>query len=209
MASEATVIATVALVYRSGGEYFPEYVRRLALSAKRHGAHDIVCLSDDPRVRGWCDHIPLETNFPGWLAKLELFKLPGPIVYFDLDTVIRRSIRPILEHDHRFTMLDDFYNLGRPASGVMAWSGSHRHIFDRFTHDHIPDYRHLRPHGGDGGWIVKHAGDVEIMQDLFPNMIASYKVGGVKNPAVVCFHGRPRPHHVGWDISGMGKFRRR
>lgn len=197
-----SVTATVALVYRTGGDYFPEYVRRIAKSARQFGARDIVCLSDTHVVGQWCDHIPLATDWPGWWSKLELFRmLSGPTVYFDLDTVIRRDIRPILRYPHEFTMLRGF-TMGRGASGVMAWRGDWSHVARDFCPSRIPEYSVKGGKWGDQDWINDHLGrEPEYFQDRWPGMIASRKFGTIRDrmrAAVVCYSGKPRPHARGW-----------
>lgn len=194
--------ATVALVYRTGGDYFPEYVKRIADAARKGGARDIVCLSNTHVVQRWCDHIPLATDWPGWWSKLELFRLlSGRVVYFDLDTMIRGSIRPLLDHDHRFTMLRGF-TTGRGASGVMAWSGDWSHLADGFTTDRIPEYSVKGGKWGDQDWINDHLGhEPDYFQDMFPGMIASRKFSSTRarmSARVVCYSGTPRPHQRGW-----------
>lgn len=184
---------TVACVLRSGGAYTPEYVQRLKDGVDRHlTGHRFVCLSD---VDVPCDRMPLERKWPGWWAKVELLKLTGRVLYLDLDTVIVGDLTEIAEHPHRFTMLSDFYRPHLPASGVMAWDGDYSHIFR--------GYGHGQKYGGHGdqGYI---GGSVEAdrFQDLFPGQIVSRKQRAKRNPneRIVCFHGQPRPHEVGWAV---------
>lgn len=140
-----------------------------------------------------CEAIPLVTGLQGWYAKLELFALTGPVLYFDLDTVITGDLTEIAEYPHRFTMLRDFTHPDRPASGVMAWEGDYRFLLDEFTGQHEGH--------GDQGWIAQNVRP-ELFQNLFPNQIVSYKQPQFRNAneRVVCFHGDPRPHTVGWKI---------
>lgn len=181
----------VACVLRSGGPYTPEYVRRLkdGVDANLSG-HTFVCLSD---CNVPCERIPLETDWPGWWAKIEVLKLPGPVLYLDLDTVITGDLSEITAYPHRFTMLADFMH-DRLASGVMAWNGDWSHLY----RDYDPTRNY--PGHGDQGYI---AGKVkaERFQDLFPGQIVSRKKGP-RNPneRIVCFHGHPRPHQVNWSV---------
>ena len=86
---------TVACVYRSGGKmYSTEYVRVLRDMVARNltRPHRFVCLSD---VEVPCERIPLITDWPGFYAKIEIFRrglFQGPVLYFDLDTIIHGSI---------------------------------------------------------------------------------------------------------------------
>jgi hypothetical protein len=83
----------VATVCRCSPRYTPDVVRwfRRQLAAKLRTPHTFVCLSDKP------DEVPggiaLKHNWPGWWAKLELFRpdlfQEGDLVlYFDMDTVL-------------------------------------------------------------------------------------------------------------------------
>lgn len=182
----------VACVLKSGGCYTPEYVSRLkaGVDANLKG-HDFVCLSDVPVP---CDRIPLTEGLPGWWSKLELLRLPEAL-YFDLDTVITGDLAEIAEYPHTFTMLSDFYRPERPASGVMAWRGDYSFLLDEYD----PDRTY--PGHGDQGYIASKI-EPERFQDLFPGQITSRKVKHTRNSneRVVCFHGAPRPHEVGWKI---------
>lgn len=96
-----------------------------------------MCLSD---VDVPCERVPLITELPGWYAKLELFHMTGPVLYFDLDTVITGDLSEIASYPHQFTMLRDFTHPEYPASGVMAWHGDYGFLFDKL---------HWR-----GGWLI-------------------------------------------------------
>lgn len=196
---------TVAMVLRSGGDYGPEYVRRLCQGVRRHlkAPHQIVCLSDDPTVGEWSIWKPLKTDWTGWWCKLELFReFRGRTLYFDLDTVIRGDITPLVERRHRFTMLSDLLFPARPASGVMAWEGDYSYLADGFDMAVAEDYR-VTECWGDQGWIMRRLGfEPDRFQSLYPGMIASRKkstAGERRNASIICYHGRPRPHTTGWD----------
>src|SRR6478609_2567748 len=114
---------TVACVLKSGGIYDATWVERLRAGVKRHLPleHRFVCLSD---VDVPCERIPLEYNWPGWWSKLEAFRLPGPVIYFDLDTAIVGDLSEIVARTDLwggFTILEDFYRNKGYGSGVMAW----------------------------------------------------------------------------------------
>jgi hypothetical protein len=140
-----------------------------------------------------CERIHLDTGLCGWWAKLELFRLSGPILYFDLDTVITGDLTEIAEYLHQFTMLRDFYYPDHPASGVMAWNGDYRYLLD--------DYKGVSPGHGDQGYIASKI-QPAFFQDLFPGQIVSRKQPDLRNAneRVVCFHGNPRPHAVQWSV---------
>lgn len=203
---------SIACVLRSGGCYTTEYVRRLSAGVRTHLslAHRFVCLSDVAdvaRIPG-VERVPLLTPWPGWLAKLELFR-PGlfptgePVLYLDLDTVVVGSLDEIAGHPHRFSMLTGFYRDYALASGVMAWSGGRHHIFELFSEELVARYHRWHPaYRGDGGWIERQLHPpADRLQELFPGQIVSRKLRRTRNPdeRLVCYHGRPRPHETGWS----------
>ena len=199
---------TVACVLRSGGDFKPEHVERLYRDVTSHTDCRFVALSDAPVA---CERIPLVTNWPGWLAKLELFR-PGlfdrPVVFLDLDTVVVGDLSFLARETDGFSMLSDFYHPQIPASGVMSWCGDYSHIFERFSDDLVPQYKGLHPNRGDCGWIARQVGAVDRIPD--DGRVVSYKVHVARNAGprsrgdgtvpdaarVVCFHGRPRP----WEV---------
>lgn len=198
-------MVTVACVLRSGGDYTPEYVERLAYGVQRHSPWRFVALSD-------CsldfETIPLAHDWPGWWAKLELFRpglFEGPVLYLDLDTVIVGDLSPLMSVKHEFTMLADFFKPQYAASGVMAWEGDWSRIYRAFASNpsgHIARCN-TRQCFGDGGFIAKNLGRrPDIWQARCPNLIASRKVVATRNAdeRIVCYHGRPRPAETGWAV---------
>jgi len=186
-------VLTVVCVLKSGGCYTPEYVKRLKDGVDNNlSGHNFVCLSD---VEVPCDRIDLEKGYHGWWSKIEIFKLSGPVLYIDLDTVITGDLTEIAEYPHTFTMLSDFYYPEKPASGIMAFNGNYRSIFD----DYDPSVTYSGH--GDQGYIAEKV-NPERFQDLFPGQIVSRKVQQTRNSSerIVCFHGQPRPHSVGWSV---------
>lgn len=195
-------MTTFAMVYKTGGDFWLEYVKRLSDSIRQHSnGADIVCLSDDSGVSAYCDHVPLVNEWSGWWSKLELFQLTGKTVYFDLDTIIKGDLTEIEAYPHQFTMLSDFYHPHRPASGMMAWDGDYSHLSKGFTMDKAKDYR-TQGKWGDQGWLSERI-TPDRWQDLLPGAVASYKASTraqIERASVVCFHGKPRPHEVDWRV---------
>ena len=123
---------TVACVLRSGGDFDAEYVSKLQAGVARNLTlrHTFLCLSD---CEVPCARMPLETDWPGWWAKIELFRLVGTVLYFDLDTVITGNLDEIASYPHTFTMLNDVGRYTRPMSGVMAWDGDYLQLYRDFS----------------------------------------------------------------------------
>lgn len=221
-----TQMLTVACVLKSGGIYDATWVARLRDGVKRHlpMGHRFVCLSD---VNVPCERIPLEHDWPGWWAKIELFKLEGPVLYFDLDTAIVGDISDLAEMVvlWRFKWwlilaLRDFYRLDGIGSGVMGWRENIDFMYWEFwrqTETHM-----ARNDGsGDQGYIEKVLNRewTGRLQDFLTDengrndQIVSYKVhcgnGIPPNARVVCLHGYPKfadmpandPVRVAWEMA--------
>lgn len=190
---------TVATVLKSGGIYTPEWVAKLKAGVEKHlpVPHKFVCLSD---VVVPSERIPLEHDWPGWWSKIELFKLEGPVLFFDLDTVIVGDLTAIAAAaaDSALVVLNDFYRPSDVGSGVLGWGFHDPWLYQRFARS--PDM-----------FIAQHrsGGDQEFIQQSFPKgwtwrrwqlmcpgQIVSYKVhcrDGVPNDArLVCLHGKPK-----------------
>lgn len=186
-------------VLRSGGEYGPEHVRWLARQVP-----GLAVLTDVP-VSG-VPNFALVSDWPGWWAKMELFRpdLPGDVLYFDLDTVVLGGLDQL--EVGRTTVLRDFYRPGSIGSGLIYIEHRHkREVIEKFLVDparHMAECR-TRENWGDQGFLRKALPEFALWQDLRPDLVWSYKADIVakrKTPrGVVCFHGKPRPWAVNED----------
>jgi hypothetical protein len=210
---------TVATVLKSGGIYDPLWVERLRRGVAQNlpGAHRFVCLSD---VDVPCERIPLEHGWPGWWSKIELFRLPGPVLYFDLDTVIVGNLVDIATAAilADFVMLRDFYDSRHLQSSVMAWCGDKvAGIYEQFLPNPETLMAKQRARMGDQAYIEEWWGRTPVLkwQDGVPGQIVSYKVhcrngGGIPEDArVICLHGYPKfldmpandPARQAWELT--------
>jgi hypothetical protein len=205
---------TVASVLRKSPDYDVDYVERLAAGVSSHLTvpHRFVCLSDVPVP---VERIPLEFGLPGWWSKMELFRLPPPVLYFDLDTVIVGSLDGIADHARRsaFTALRDFYRPDGLGSGMMSWALDVSDLYRAFSESPI---RWMDQYGarGDQAFIEDRFRKPDKWQDVVPGQVVSYKAHVRKatrrletgtgdipdNARVVCFHGKPRPREIGWQL---------
>jgi len=202
---------TIVCVLKSGGDYDWEYVERLYKGVQNNLSycHDFIVLTDTffetekPRIR----QIPLTLNLPGYWSKIELFKLKGSIIYFDLDTIILGSINRLAKEVLRFESTEQpmFYMLKafssrKWASGIIAWCGDFSWVYSNFTKE---DYQKEK---WEVDYILKELGikpyKIKSIQDYVRGKIYSYKhhcKEGVPDDAgIICFHGKPRPREVGW-----------
>jgi hypothetical protein len=191
---------TVACVLKSGGIYDATWVERLQAGVKRHLPleHRFVCLSD---VDVPCERIPLEHNWPGWWSKIELFRLTGEVLYFDLDTAIVGDLSGIASVGWPgLKMLRDFYAPDHFGSGVMAWNGDLSAIYDAFAETATVQMMTRRERMGDQAFIEEEFGRDRVCpwqaMSALSGQIVSYKVhcreGIPPNARVVCLHGFPK-----------------
>lgn len=227
---------TVACVLKRGGDFDGEYVRTLAKGIKNNLRipYSFLCLTDMPRelpidslpsapveTTTW----PLGTDWRGWWSKMELFRLPGPVLYIDLDTCIVGDITTLADYvtlmsKDEFLMLRGFYrnDLG---SGIMGWNGDWSWIYDDFCgvlklsgkfisrNDHFElSCQHGRFRGDQDfiSWRLKSARKKIVrVQDVVAG-IYSYKVHVrdahevPPDASIVCFHGKPRPTEIEPEI---------
>lgn len=188
---------TPVTVLRSGGEYKPEHVQRLAKQIP-----NLVCFSDVPVPGVRC--VPLKHNWPGWWAKMELFGpgLDTDVLHFDLDTTVVGDITPLLKVGQT-TLLSDFYYPDTLASGLMYIKQSDKaRVYEAFMKNpkEVMEQYTKPPMIGDQGFLNSVLNTAQTWQKVLPGKVVSYKVhcrGGIpKGVSVVCFHGKPRP----WDL---------
>jgi hypothetical protein len=129
---------TIVCVLRQGGKvgYDASWVEKLHNSIKRNVTlpYRFLCLSD-------CDvpveRIPLDNIGEGYWSKLQLFRpnlFSGPVLFFDLDTVICNNIdnliANILAQDKFLMWQDSDYNIS--SSAIMFWNGDYSFIYQNY-----------------------------------------------------------------------------
>jgi hypothetical protein len=165
--------------------------------------------------------ISLLHDWPSWWAKIEAFRILGPAIYFDLDTIICGDISTLSNAIHKrlktFFMLNSFANNSTWASGIMAWNNNMTEIYrafqnqvkkGRFDTHRIRKSRFIteeKMYSGDQEWIREYASNKKInissIQDI-QSGIYSYKKNIKKlivnqiDIKIVCFHGKPRPSDI-------------
>jgi len=199
--------------------YGPEHVVWLQRQVQRWAPSGtrFLCLSDT-RIPG-VGTLPLTEGWPGWWSKMELFQHDlGPVLYLDLDTVIVGPLHELLAHPHHFTTFsahpDSTLHLGQPllctrilCSGVMAWSGARRDLFEIFRSNpqHWMQVCTSMPYcWGDQGFLRLFLEFFETWEELFPGAVGSYKrefQRGTPPPSarIITFEGAPKPWEVQAD----------
>lgn len=146
-------MTTIVCVWMQGHVSYPvRYVDRLAGMVRKHmdRPYRFVCLTDRPRqVPRGVEAIAIPNLLPlfAWWSKLQCFNaalpLTGRCLYLDLDTVIARSLAPILDypapfalipHTGRFEGKNGRAVVKRFNSSVMVWNaGEQRALFDTWS----------------------------------------------------------------------------
>jgi hypothetical protein len=216
---------TVVCVYKTAENngLSPEYVHRLEENVRAHTTRPFkfVCLTDvEDEVN--CETIPLTDNLPRQLSKIELFKphFEGRVVYFDIDTIIVRNIDKLMDYEGDVAMLHCWRQEHRWASGIMAWNIPLSCVLP------TPDERariDKGPQRGDQVFISRKllaAGhEIDRVRDIVNAISYRWQVktkhehldgkwratadsayGVPADADIVCFHGGPRPHEIGWKL---------
>lgn len=197
----------IVTVLKTSNDYKKEYVDLLYKQCQKYAPNiDFVCISDDPSVPGY---VKMEHAWPRWWPKMEIFKIPGPVLYLDLDTIIISDLTELLEKASQceFVGIRDFYKDRRMertlGSGVMFWSGDMKYLYDEFLKNPEKNMAECTTTRwwGDQGFIektIRH--NVAYWQDITPKKLVSWKVhcrsGVPHDAAIIAFHGKPKP----WDI---------
>lgn len=200
-------------VLRSGGEYKPEHVVRLQRQVKEHLKDaDFWCLSD-VEIPG-VQTLPLKFDWPGWWSKMEIFRpsIQGWLLYLDLDTSVIGDLSEIASLEG-LTIMRDAYRHDGLQSSIMLLPEHLRHQVWHHWIDRPDHWMQTYRKGGDQAFLERFWLDrANRFQDELPGQVVSYKVnvrkatsrrefgdGNIPEGArVVCFHGLPRPWHIGW-----------
>jgi hypothetical protein len=201
----------VACVLKSDGDYDWEYVNKLYQSINRNLSHEFefVVFTDIPPKINMLEIIviPLKLGLPKYWSKIELFRLTGSVLYFDLDTIILGSINSFADEilscsiksdsSRHFYMFKAFRTGEIWSSMIMGWDGDFRFLLDEFT-----DLDMARP---GKKWeqryikekLIEHGVDIQSVQAALSGTY-SYKHhcrGRIipLDARVICFHGQPRP----------------
>lgn len=194
---------------KHGTKYGPEFVNILHDMVIRNlfptEDADFVCFTED--ASGLSENIVvrgLPPDVKGWWCKLALFAngtfpTGDRVIYMDLDTVLLNPLEGFTEYAGKFAICRDFMGSGVNSS-VMLWqAGWGSFIWDDWIKAGQPDLP-----GGDQEWIERNVIGHDIIQDIWPGSVISYKMDCLlryppKDTVVVCFHGEPKPDNCGAD----------
>ena len=215
-----------------GTAYSWTYVERLYNMLSRHITPGIrlhvYTEADRPVPEPMIKHVLTEWNITrpkrGWWYKMQLFNPEhhaGPLLYFDLDTVIVGNIDWIWQQPlSYFWAIRDFRYLQNPHhagfnSSVMWWNvRNFSWVWEQFSKEDIKQVTKNNP--GDQDYITK-AIDINQRRFFEDRMFESFRWqcldggydfqrrqhkspgSGVKiapDTSVVVFHGLPKPHQI-------------
>lgn len=191
-------------VLKSGGDYDVEYVFALRRALRKHIPDwkdtRLICLTD-LQIPTTLSSLPLRDGLPGWWSKIEAFRIIGPVIYIDLDTIILGSLDPLIVATKSlmgdFIMLKSFNVREKWASGIMAWKGNWSWLYTQFDPRQMAglkwDQRYIK------GALLRKDVSIRAVQD-YQHGVYSYKHHCreelPKDASIVCFHGKPRPIDV-------------
>ncbi len=186
--------------------------------------HNFVCMTNEP-LDQTVETIPIEQKWPGFWCKMELFKVHGPTLYLDLDTVIAGNIDALARgvvalSDEELMMASGFWKQpDAKSSALMGWSGNKAWMTQEFggvgQREHFYEYS-IDGYGFQRGArgrqfrscqvytvhkINQRKQRVVFAQDFQGGMYGYLRDikgnGGLPADAsIIGFHGRPRPHQV-------------
>jgi len=214
-----------------GNKYDWVYVDRLHSMIQRHSSDPVefhVFTESHRTVPDWMIRHDL-TPWPGisgpkksWWYKMQMFdsqRIPGPMLYLDLDVIITKSLDWIWDLDpEKFWTIRDFRRLWRPQffginSSLMFWDTRKYHdVWEKFSQEDLVQL--IGKYHGDQDYLdvvidKQHVGFVD------ENIIKSWRWevmnGGLdfrtrkyrnpdspaqldENTHLLVFHGSPKPH---------------
>jgi hypothetical protein len=201
-----------------GDKYGSGYVGRLRSMLKRHGEPDapFIVLTDKPTTASaFCD-LAIDIKGLGlksWWAKMALFSPSirgwGHSIYFDLDTVIVGSLKPLMALDVPFGICANFTR----AAGNKQWPctyGSCCMVFDAYWGSEVwaafeKDRAEIMRKAGKYGdqfaiEMLAHPAEVTILQEHLPKFfftgyrdLIQYRDEPPPGCAVVVFAGTQKP----------------
>jgi len=215
-------------VYKSGGDYDPQYVKAL-----RQGLEDFCpepfkfwCFTDQPQaVIKYCDTVVrLLDDLPGWWSKLEIFRPiynREKIVYLDLDVLIMKDLSEfikIIKNTEGPLMLRSRDPIGHkndwPSSSIMSWSGTEMtKVYEEFStmgYEKVLKLVKNNPSRAgqrtDQGFIRSIINPVKF-QDFLPEDYILFKVDywgdptKFKKAVILNWTGKPRFHKMGSEYN--------
>jgi glycosyltransferase involved in cell wall biosynthesis len=199
---------TIVLVLKSGGDFAFRDVELIARHINGKWRSEvkprIICLWDKITKSvnmGMVEFIPLTNDLKGTWARMQCYSPEmeqyRPFLYVDLDTAVIQSLENIfelIENPDMFILLEDFYQKGQLATGLVWFPANHEGIKKVWEN---------RDNITTGSWRMDYFLRQHIKPDTYwqrlTNTIYDFKPQpkGIlselpKDADLVCFHGKPR-----------------
>lgn len=183
----------------------PDYVRKLRdrVAENLSTEHRFVCFAD--REIDGVETVALDPCWRWNLNKLALFRpdngLEGRVLALDLDTVPIGSLDEIASYDGTFAMCESFGQPGKCGGSILSFeAGEMEWLYDKVRRN--PKFWGRLTDGSERMLYRQCLKDPDFLQDHVPGQIVSYKwhcrEGIPDNARIICFHGVPRPHEIGY-----------
>lgn len=189
--------------------FSPEWVERLycgflrSIPVSRVFSWQFVCLVDRPySLPEAIKQVPLIRPRHDYFDLLQVFRLPGQVLFCGLDTVVTGDPSPLLLSESRLALLEDVYR-DEWSTSVMLFSRQ-AHIWEAFSR-HGPGRARTEQE-----WLSDRIAPDRI-QSLYPGLVKSWKAEvqseGIGDARLVYFHGKVKPHNVGGELQQRWQLR--
>ncbi len=199
---------TVLTAWKESDTFTREYVMRLREGVAENLSipHRFVVMS--PHQVDDCEWMQIPEWPDGHFIKVHMFspELTGRILYIDLSSVITGSLDEMASQTG-VCITRDFYH-GTPSQSVLLYSGGDfSEVWDGFwkNPEHFIETGKQMSPPDFGDQVLMNrlpTPPMRYWQDVLPGQLVSWKAdcarGVPENARIVKFHGRPRPHDVGW-----------
>lgn len=149
--------------------------------------------------REWSFECIMESKFPGWWGKMEIYPAKERTIYLDLDTVICGNIDFLFDYEGEFCIRQNPWPRSGwcDASVISLAAGAGHAIHDAFFANPAKAMRDFRSDQEFTASIIPHA---DTWQEFAPGKTASYKADylqeGPGDAVLVAMHGFPKPHDL-------------
>lgn len=184
------------------GKSGPKYVNKLYKSLQVYTTipFEFYCFTDNPKALK-VPTIEFEPKFRWNLNKYQIFapefNLEGRVIIFDLDLVMYDNIDDILNAEYEFACMRNFKGQKAAGGSLISTTVEYgRNLYDRINSESKIIGNITR--GSECKFINKYIENPTFWQDRHKG-IYSYKHNGIKKDCrILCFHGKPRPHEIGF-----------
>ena len=201
----------IVCVLKSGGDFSFADVRLLANAIYRYNKDvKLYCITDAVNEKEMVVFhkgaeiilLPMRHKWQGWWSLMNIYspdyKHLRPFMLVGLDTLFQgniSSVFPDATNWDKFIPIEDFYQKGELASGVL-WTGNEskiKIIWDAF----ISKSDEIISKGERSDYFLRSVVKEDLFFQNITNEIISFKPQGLQipskpNKAIVCFHGHPR-----------------